>query len=262
MQIGFGVIMFVLGSAIGSFLCCQARRIELKETKKKTLGPRSVCMSCNEQLKWYENIPIISWIVLGGKCRHCKAKIGIGELLSELGLGAAFAFSSTTVNVETTSVLEWVKFAAVLLLTTSLGFLAIYDGLYGELPNLALWITLGLSVVVAIVSHLDAFQCDVLLDMVLAVAILGGLYYLLYLISKGEWVGDGDWVLGTIIAIALGKPWLALVALFLSNFIACIVMLPFMKGKKKKQIYFGPFLVIAFVITITFSVLIESMIVL
>lgn len=261
MQIGFGVIMFILGSAIGSFLCCQARRIDLKQKKKQSLGSRSVCMSCKKQLKWYENIPIISWVAQGGKCRNCKSKIGIGELLSELCLAAAFVCISTTINIETASALEWTRFALVLLLTIVLGFLAIYDGLSGELPNKALWLALLFSIAVAVVSHWGVFSWNVLLDIVLAVAILGGLYYLLYIVSKGEWVGDGDWILGTIIAIALGKPWLALVALFLSNFIACVVMLPFVKGKKKKQIYFGPFLVIAFIITITFSVLIESMII-
>ena len=90
---------------------------------------------------------------------------------------------------------------------------------------------------------------------------LGGLYLILFLVSKGKWVGDGDWILGSIIAIALGKPWLALIALFLSNLIACMVMYPYVKNKSKKQIYFGPFLVIAYVIAITFSGFLESMVI-
>ena len=261
MQIGFGVVMFVLGAVIGSFLCCQARRIELKERKKQSLGRRSVCMNCKKQLTWYENIPIISWIIQGGRCRKCKKKIGIGELLSELGMAAALACASTTIDVSTTNPLDWATLVAVILFVSSLGFLAIYDGLYGELPNKALFVSFLLSLAVVVTLEWGNTDFSYLLGIALSIAVLGGPYFLLYLISRGKWVGDGDWILGSIIAIALGTPWLALVALFLSNFIACLVMYPFVKGKNKKQIYFGPFLVIAYVITITFSVLIESMVI-
>lgn len=76
---------------------------------------------------------------------------------------------------------------------------------------------------------------------------------MLYFISKGRWVGDGDWLLGTSIALALYDPWLALIALFLANFIACLIMYPTTKSKKNRKVHFGPFLVIAFVITTSFA---------
>ncbi len=261
MQIGFGVMMFILGAVIGSFLCCQVRRIQLLSTKKKRLGSRSVCMNCKKKLTWYENIPIVSWLIQGGKCRKCKTKIGCGEILAELGLATAFACVSTTIDINTTNMMDWARFGSILLYVSSLGFLAIYDGIYGELPDIALYISLILSLVVVLFSHWGAFSWDVLLDTLFAISILGGIYLFLYLISKGKWVGDGDWILGSIIAIALGKPWLALIALFLSNLIACMIMYPYVKNKSKKQIYFGPFLVIAYVIAITFSGFLESMVI-
>ena len=85
--------MFILGACFGSFLCCQARRLRLKEGKKpksKKLPARSICLSCGYQLKWYDNLPIFSWLLLRGKCRKCRQKIGILEVLSELGLALAF----------------------------------------------------------------------------------------------------------------------------------------------------------------------------
>ena len=261
MQFGFGVLMFVIGAIIGSFLCCQVRRIEFLSTKKKSLGPRSVCMHCKKQLTWYENIPIISWLIQGGKCRKCKTKIGCGEILAEIGLATAFACISTTIDVYSASSVDWIKFCMIILFVANLGFLAIYDGIYGELPNIALYSSFILSLAIVLVSHWGAFTWDVLLDTLFAVAVLGGIYLFLYLISKGKWVGDGDWILGSVIAIALGKPWLALITLFLSNIIACAVMYPLVKHKNKKQIYFGPFLVIAYIITVTFSILLESMII-
>lgn len=261
MIIGFYVLMFILGAVLGSFLCCQARRLHYKHSSKhsKKLPARSICMKCKKQLKWYDNIPVFSWLVLRGKCRFCHTKIGIGEFLSEIGLAAAFVCIATTISFATASPLEWVAFVITLALTICLGFLAIYDGLYGELPSLVLIIAIVIAVVLAVVSHWENLSWQLLLDEALAVAVLGGIYFLLYVVSKGKWVGDGDWLIGTAIAIALGTPWLALFALFIANITACLVMLP--TARAKKQIYFGPFLVIAFIVTTTFSVLLESMVI-
>lgn len=261
MQIGLLVLMFILGACIGSFLCCQARRLHYRESHKKSLGPRSVCMNCKKQLKWYENLPIVSWVIQGGKCRKCKAKIGLAEILSELATAIAFTMLGATISIETASTLEWIIFGTTLALIISLAFLAIYDGIYGELPNFALVISLVLAVAVFVVKNWNIWSWPIFLDTLFAISILGGIYLFLYLVSKGKWVGDGDWLLGVIIATALGKPWLALITLFISNITACFVMYPFVKSKSKKQIYFGPFLVIAYTITLTFSSFLESMII-
>ena len=252
--------MFILGACMGSFLCCQVRRLHLKEKKQK-FGPRSICLHCKKQLKWYENIPIISWLALGGKCSKCKAKIGAAEIISELLIAIAFLCIGTTVDVISATAQNWVVFTVTILLTVSLSFLAIYDGIYGELPNFALILSVVLAVAVFIAKNWFSITWPVVLDALFAVAILGGIYLLLYLISKGKWVGDGDWILGAIIGLALGSPWLALITLFVSNITACFVMYPAVKSKKNKQIFFGPFLVFAFIVAITFSGFLESMII-
>ena len=260
MQIVFYVAMFIIGACFGSFLCCQARRLRLKETGKKSLGPRSVCPACKHQLKWYENLPIISWVLQGGKCRKCKKKIGTAEILSELltalaFLGLTISFFQTPASLLTTTIINWAIFITTLLLTLSLTFLAIYDGLYGELPSLWLIISIICATVVAalklsVVFTTSSFSWQPFLDLLFSVLILGGLYLILYLVSKGKWVGDGDWLLGVAIAIALGAPWLALIALFIANFSACLVMFPAARKKKSRAIYFGPFLVFAFILTL------------
>lgn len=261
MTIGFYVLMFVLGAVFGSFLCCEARRLHYRQSSKhaKKLPTRSICMKCKKQLRWYDNIPIFSWLMLRGKCRFCHTKIGIGEFLSEIGLAVAFVCVATTINIVSATPSEWAAFGITIALTICLGFLAIYDGLYGELPNFALIIAIAIAIALAIVSYWNNLSWQLLLNETLAVAVLGGVYFLLYVISKGKWVGDGDWLIGTAIAIALGTPWLALFALFIANITACLVMLP--TARTKRQIYFGPFLVIAFIITTTFSVLLESMVI-
>ena len=111
-------------------------------------------------------------------------------------------------------------------------------------------IAIGWALIIAVLSLINGAKLG---DLVLSVAVLGGVYLLLYIISKGKWVGDGDWILGSALALVLGTPWLALVTLFLANFLACMVMLQMIKRLKNHKIYFGPFLVIAFVIVYSFS---------
>lgn len=254
------VLLFIVGACFGSFLCCQARRLHLKGKK---LGRRSVCLNCKKQLKWYDNIPIISWLVLKGKCRKCGKKIGATEILSEFGLGLTFflfGLGAITNNLTLNIFLPeqpiiFVFLAILFFLVLSLAFLAIYDGLYGELPVPFLII----AIILAIFMNFYNFSWQAIGNAALSALILGGLYLLLYLVSKGKWVGDGDWLLGLSIGLALGSPWLALLTLFLSNLLACLVMLPKTKGKNKR-IPFGPFLVSAFIIIYSFSELLLSMI--
>lgn len=276
MEIIFRIFLFVLGACIGSFLCCQVRRLHLRRTKSPAqaksksksatrfaarhskLPSRSICLHCKKPLQWYDNLPIISWLVLKGKCRHCHKRIGLAEFLSELLTAIAFPLLSLTIDPLTASSLVWVIFIAVLLLTSILIFLAIYDGLYGELPTTCLILAIALAAIILLARSFPIFSTasftpTLITNPLLSVLILGGLYLLLYLISKGKWVGDGDWLLATAIALALGHPFLALAALFLANFLACLVMLPAMKGNAHAKIHFGPFLVAAFVLTYSFS---------
>lgn len=257
MIIGFYILMFVLGAAFGSFLCCQARRLRLHEEGKKSLGRFSVCMHCKKPLKWYENIPLFSWLIQRGKCTKCKAKIGWAEFLSELGVAAAFLVFSTSFDPFSATALMWGVFISTLVLILALCFLAIYDGLYGELPSLCLTFAIICAIVVLCLKSWGAFSP---LDTLYSALILGGLYLVLYLVSSGKWVGNGDWLLGLAIGIALSSPWLALIVLFLSNVLACVVMLPTIKKSKNHKIYFGPFLVIAYIIAVSFSGLLESMV--
>ena len=256
----FLVLMFVLGACFGSFLCCQARRLEIKESnkKKKKLGKRSVCLECGYKLKWYDNVPIISWLILKGKCRKCHKKIGIAEILAEVLTGLAFLMVGTTLDIDWMSVYGTTDFIITMIFLIVVAFLAIYDGICGKLPTawLIVAIVVGLIKVIAlniVVTVQGGFDASMVYMPLAAVAILGGVYLVLYLISKGKWVGDGDWLLGTAIGLALMEPWLALVTLFIANVLACAVMAPVVKKTKNAKIYFGPFMVIGFVIAYTFS---------
>ena len=205
---------------------------------------RSICLHCKKQLKWYDNIPIISWLILRGKCRNCHKKIGYAEIISEVASALALLLIATTINVETATTEDWLQFATITIFTLSLLFLAIYDGITGELPVLGLTISAICAIITIIPTIGDSFSVMPFLSATL----FGGIYLVLYLMSKGKWVGDGDWLLASAIGLALGHPWLSAIALFVANFSACLIMYPAVKNKKNHQIYFGPFLVLSFVV--------------
>ena len=280
MQILFLILMFVLGAIFGSFLCCQARRLH---QDKKNKNKFSVCLHCHKRIKFYDNIPIISWLALKGKCRYCHKDIGLAEIISELVLAFTFlALGTYFLTINSTmftdllsdfpiiSPMSWTIFITTLIFTLSLAFLAIYDGLYGELPNFSLTISAICAIILLILQTGNSFLVagffdwgtlwQLLAPPLASAALFGGIYLVLYLISKGKWVGDGDWILAAIIGLALGSPWLSMVALLIANLAACIIMYPLVKKKKNHQIYFGPFLVLAFVITYLLSDFIMSMI--
>lgn len=230
---------FFLGSIFGSFACCQAWRIHEKQAGKK-LGKRSVCMHCKKQLSWLENIPILSWLFLRGKCSKCHKKIGYAEILSEIGLGLVFlaiayrfGLSLETLILFPAFVIYWV--------------IIVYDAKWGELPVPLMLVEIPLAV---------AFQFIVKGDFVYAAigtGLLSGLYYLLYFFSKEKAVGGGDWILCISIAIFLGHWQLAIMELFLSNFAATLAAVPQIFKKKKGPIPFGPFLVLSMLVILFFS---------
>ena len=160
MQVLILIVLFILGAIFGSFACCQAWRWRYKIEKKKKLGKWSVCIHCGHRIKWYDNIPIISWLVLRGKCRHCGKKIGIAEFLSELGLGVGFvamghAYLTTIVTFWDTLVMDpiaiWLRlaiFVITLAMLVVLTILSVYDAKWGELPVVLLRVALGFGVVI------------------------------------------------------------------------------------------------------------------
>ena len=91
MSFALAAAAFAPGLAIGSFLNVVAARVPLK---RSIVGPGSACMSCGHELAWYENVPVLSYLALRGRCRGCGARIGIVypavELLTALLVAASF----------------------------------------------------------------------------------------------------------------------------------------------------------------------------
>lgn len=265
MSVIFYIVFFIFGAAIGSFVCCQVRRTRLYEEKGKRLGSRSVCMHCGKKINWFENIPVISWLALKGRCHNCGHKIGSLEIIAEIVFGFVFLFVGFSFgDLVVFSILDWLYLIFIFTFISVLGFLFIYDGKWGELPQGVLISSVIVSIVSLILKvvnniinknenfgTLNIFSLE-LYSVFVGVMVLAGLYFVLYYFSKGKLVGDGDWILGLAISLCLGNWKLCFWVLFLSNFLSLIIMYPMTRKNKTKRIYFGPWMILGFLIVFVF----------
>ena len=254
---------FILGAIFGSFACCQAWRIH-ERLNQRSLGARSICLNCHHRLAWYDNLPIFSWLALRGRCRYCRHPIGFAEILSEFGLGFTFvliahhflfnsisSISSPLVFLTAATSQSAILIPFLILLVSFVLFWIslIYDAKWGELPVFLMLLLIPL----ALAFHLTTTEKLNLLQPILAIGLLAGLYYLLYFFSHEKLVGGGDWLLCISIAIFLGRLELALFELFLSNFLASLFSLPQILRKSRTPIPFGPFLILALLLILSFK---------
>lgn len=278
-RIIFLVAAFFFGAILGSFACCQAWRLRLREINKKSPGKWSICMSCGKRLKASENIPIISWLAQRGRCRKCGAKIGTAEIFSELMLGLSFVAIGNPLFDSLQSILPGNNYAEILMLILKtlllifsisiMWILVVYDAKWQKLPTFLLTILNACAIIylilLAIGQFLNGADIQLLgiyfLNILGAAAILAGPFFLLSVLSKEKLVGSGDWLVTLPIALILGNWWLALVALFISNALGSIFGLYKKARHGDSKIPFAPFLVVAFIITYALQNLLLSLIV-
>ncbi|MFZ1301024.1 MAG: prepilin peptidase [Candidatus Microsaccharimonas sp.] len=269
MEIAIYTALVLFGAALGSFAGATVWRLRAKQLQadkaageqydhkeytrlkkllnKKTIDDRSQCLHCSYALKWYDLIPIVSWLSLKGKCRNCHKPIGWFEFLIEIGVALFFVLSYTFWPGGVDSGLALAHFVLWLAAGVVMAMLFAYDAKWFLLPDR---LNVALAVIgVGIVGISAAETQDItgtLLTAVGSVAILSGLYGVLYAVSKGRWVGFGDVKLGIGLGLILVDWQLALMALFLANFIGCLVVIPLLASKKLKRtshVPFGPLLI-------------------
>lgn len=236
------------------------RTAELKYLKPLTAvqlkSDRSQCLKCHHSLAWYDLIPLVSWASTGGKCRYCRQPIGAFEPLMELGSAGLFVlfyhFWLTTQGMALWP--QLVLWAVVLVL---LVILFAYDSKWFLLPDVVVFPLIGLALALAVWQILGApAPLEALGSTVGAVAILGGLYLVLWRVSGGAWVGFGDVKLGLALGLLLGDWLLAFAALFLANVLGLLVVLPgLLRGRvsRTSHVPFGPMLIAGFFITLFYG---------
>ncbi len=248
------LFLFILGLIFGSFANVV---IDRGQEEKSFLGS-SECDHCGYKLKWHDNIPVLSFLFLKGKCRKCKKKISWQYPIIEIVSGLLFVFVGWRTGTldgiygfEKTMTLSFsltVAFLFLLIFVWDLKYMIIPDGLV--LGGVV--VTIIYLVYQYYISSCSLFDpnCSLSSNLIGAL-IVGGFFYLLFIISSGKWVGGGDVKLGLWLGLLIG--WkMSYFFLLLAYVLGAIAVLPLLLSKKKNlksKIPFGPFLIIsAFII--------------
>jgi len=209
---------------------------------------RSQCLHCHHQLTWYDMIPLASWLSTGGKCRYCGIRIGWFEPTIELATAVLFVVSYILWPQSLETLLNIIQFALWLIACVGLVILFAYDMRWFLLPNNIVFPLIALAALHAVLTVMQAPNIIAALGSLAgAVVILSGMYLLLWLVSKGRWIGFGDVKLGLLLAFFLADWRLAFVALFAANLIGCLIVLPgLLTGKLSRttRVPFGPLLIV------------------
>lgn len=248
------VIVFLYGLVIGSFLNVCAFRIPKKQS---IVSPSSYCPHCNKPVKFYDNIPVISYILLGGKCRYCKQPISLRYPLVELLTGLLFLATYLAFG------LNWVLLPS-LLFVALLFVILLIDLDHQIIPNgliifgfAAGFIFLAGRFFTGNFPLVESSYHPLLASVgsgILAGLALLVIAYLAEFFLKKEAMGGGDIKLAAVLGLFLG-PYVFL-SLFLAFLIGAVVSVTLMVSGLVKQgdpVPFGPFMAVGALLTLYFG---------
>ena len=221
-------VIGVLGLLVGSFLNVVIYRLPRGESLNR---PRSRCPSCGTPIKPYDNVPVVSWLLLRGRCRHCSAPISPRYPLVEALTGAVFVGVALTRGVND-DLAVWLPFAAMLIAVAGI------DLDHRIIPNkillpAAIW---GLAATIA-------FRPDNVDDALIAGAIAFAAL-LLAALAYPAGMGMGDVKLAGVMGIYLGSSVAPamLVAFLAGSIVGLLIIAREGRDARKKGLPFGPFL--------------------
>ena len=234
-------ILFIFGAVFGSFYFVVGTRLPKNES---ILAPGSHCEYCDHKLKWYELIPVLSYIIQLGKCRECKKRLPVTYLIIEIVTGLLFAISYYLYGFSYEFFASLITFSLVIIIFVSdFKYMIILDSplIISSILILGLkWYYFGFKTfILSLVSGLIVFF------LMFAVLKIGNLVF------KKESMGGGDVKLSFVIGVLLGFK-LALAALILSSFLAFPYAFAVMYLENEKELPFGPFLASAMMIVYLF----------
>jgi len=240
-----GIIAVLFGLTFGSFLNVVILRFDDWESIAKT---RSHCPNCKTQLSWWDLIPVISFAYLQGKCRYCRKPISWQYPLVEIATAALIVGGYYLLFI-TKHLMLWQSITGMAALVVAIGAMVtifVHDLTEMMVPDLMAYVLLGASIVYSLVIYQDY------LGTVYA-ALVGFLpIALLVYPSKGKWMGEGDVKIAGALAILAG--WPNAVAFFVLAFVIGggfgALGLATKRFQMKTAVPFGPFLIIAAVITL------------
>lgn len=245
------ILSFIFGAIIGSFL----NVVSLRFNTGMTLGGRSKCLSCGNTLTWKELVPVFSFLFQRGACKKCKSKISWQYPLVEFSAGALFVLILFV--FPPVSALAAIQTVIYLLTACLLLVITVYDIKHKIIPNqfvytFAVVSFIGLFVGGSSWIHAPSYTA------LLAGPLLALPFALLWLVSKGTWMGLGD------AKLTLGIGWLlglsgGVNALVLAFWIAAAVsvtwlLITYKRFKPRTEIPFGPYLILGMYLVLIFHI--------
>jgi leader peptidase (prepilin peptidase) / N-methyltransferase len=230
-------LAFVGGIVTGSFVGVVAHRLP---RGLSIVGPRSVCDSCGAQIAAYDNVPVLSWLLLRGRCRNCDAPIPVRYPLVELAVGIAFATTVIVLRHDPAQLVLGLVFVAMLAAIT------LTDLERKVIPNVIL--LAGAIAAVGLVAATDPASFPARLT----AAAAGGGVLLLFALAFPRGMGMGDVKLAAVMGLYLGAgiaPAL-LIAVLAGTLVGVGVMLTRGAGARKVAVPFGPFLALGGVVAL------------
>lgn len=253
------ILLFILGISIGSFLNVLVDRLPKNESIIKS---RSHCDHCRRKLAWYDLIPVFSFIMLSGKCRHCRSPISFYSPTIELTTGILFVMlflliQDISIMYQVLSIRYIAQIFFYLFLVSSLIVIFFTDLKYGIIPNKIVYSAIIVSSIYLILN-----TNYLILSNFFSAFFVFLFFILIFFATHGKGMGFGDVKLVFLLGLILGFPKIAL-AIYLAFLIGAIVSIILILFKKKKffgsTIPFGPFLVLATIIALFWgSIIIEK----
>ena len=217
---------------------------------------RSMCPDCKHQLAAKDLVPVLSWVSLSGKCRYCSKPISAQYPIVELATSGLFVLSYLYWPTHIAGA-QLAIFVLWLLLLVGFMALTVYDLMWFLLPNRIVYplgVVAGILALVQIGSNPRPGHA--LVTTLLGVAVGGGIFYLLFQVSKGKWIGGGDVKLGWLLGLVVASPARSFLFLFLAALAGTFASVPLLltgKIKRSAVIPFGPFLIAGAIITMLFG---------
>ena len=242
------IFVIILGALWGSFanVCI----IRMPQGKGVVVG-RSFCVKCNKKIQWFDNIPIISYLLLKSKCRNCKTKISFQYFLVE---------SISLINFLVLYLIFGISLTTLFLIILSVVFLIIFfiDLKHYIIPNSLTYSMMILGFIKSFVPNLDPIFPNYLNSLIgglLGYGIIWSIIYFYRQFKKKEGMGLGDAKLFAVVGFWFG--WISIpFVVFLSSIIALLSVLPDLLRSTKKlssQIPFGPFIILGTIFYLVFQ---------
>jgi len=264
MIIGTGTILIlfgIFGLIVGSFL-----NVVILRHGTMTLQGRSECPKCHHQLKWYELVPLFSFVIQKGVCRNCDKKISLQYPLVELLTGIAFTFSGmyllSSIIIPTNIILSIVAVISFLTIVSFSIIISVYDAKTQKVP-LTWFFGLVISTIIFLLTYyvIIGFYLPSLLPHIVGLIVVTPFLFL-YLISRGKWIGFADIEIIAWMGLYLGIIS-SITAVLSAFYLGAVVALLFIgyklitgnpyKSLRNVKIAFAPFLLISWFVTVVFS---------